>query len=234
MTQAAETAPARIASDTQLVAGVSAAHFVSHYYIIILPPLFAFVRGGLWRQLYRARPRPHRIQCRHRAWPDAGRLSWSTGSVARVLLISGLLLGAARLCARRARQFVLVVRRDVRARRPRQHGLSPGRLRDAVASCAGRADQPRFFDPHLRGHARLDRGAGQPSADAEPMGLARRLHRRGAAWHRRGDVAGHPRRAGAARRGQTKKRRERTGRLAVCWSARRSCSICSCSRCSRW
>ena len=47
MTQAAETAPARIADDTQLVASVSAAHFVSHYYIIILPPLFGFVRALL-------------------------------------------------------------------------------------------------------------------------------------------------------------------------------------------
>ena len=43
MTQAAETVPARITSDTQIVAGVSAAHFVSHYYILILPPVFGFV-----------------------------------------------------------------------------------------------------------------------------------------------------------------------------------------------
>ena len=33
------------ASDTRMIAGISAAHFVSHYYILILPPLFAFVRA---------------------------------------------------------------------------------------------------------------------------------------------------------------------------------------------
>ncbi len=35
----------RRADDIRLVAGVSAAHFVSHYYILVLPPLFAFVRA---------------------------------------------------------------------------------------------------------------------------------------------------------------------------------------------
>jgi MFS family permease len=33
------------ASDIRIIAGVSAAHFVSHYYILILPPLFGFVRA---------------------------------------------------------------------------------------------------------------------------------------------------------------------------------------------
>jgi MFS family permease len=36
---------ARRADDVRLVAGVSAAHFVSHYYMLALPPLFAFVRA---------------------------------------------------------------------------------------------------------------------------------------------------------------------------------------------
>ena len=31
--------------DVRLVAGVSAAHFVSHFYMLVLPPLFAFVRA---------------------------------------------------------------------------------------------------------------------------------------------------------------------------------------------
>lgn len=37
-------APAR-AEDTRVIAVVSAAHFVSHYYILLLPPLFLFVRA---------------------------------------------------------------------------------------------------------------------------------------------------------------------------------------------
>jgi len=46
MTQATELAFApRRADDIRLIAGVSAAHFVSHYYTLILAPLFAFVRA---------------------------------------------------------------------------------------------------------------------------------------------------------------------------------------------
>jgi MFS family permease len=46
MTQATDLAFAtRRADDVRLIAGVSAAHFVSHYYILVLPPLFAFIRA---------------------------------------------------------------------------------------------------------------------------------------------------------------------------------------------
>ena len=46
MTQATELAyTTRRAGEFRLIAGVSAAHFVSHYYILVLPPLFAFIRA---------------------------------------------------------------------------------------------------------------------------------------------------------------------------------------------
>lgn len=46
MTQAADGALAgRRAGDTRLILSVSAAHFISHYYLLALPPLFAFVRA---------------------------------------------------------------------------------------------------------------------------------------------------------------------------------------------
>jgi MFS transporter, FSR family, fosmidomycin resistance protein len=45
MTQAAEALPARRASETKLVAGVCFAHLVSHYYMLTLAPLFAFIRA---------------------------------------------------------------------------------------------------------------------------------------------------------------------------------------------
>ncbi len=46
MTQATDLAyNSRRAGEFRLIAGVSAAHFVSHYYILVLPPLFAFVRA---------------------------------------------------------------------------------------------------------------------------------------------------------------------------------------------
>ena len=46
MTEAPKiTFPARRTDDFRLVAGVSTAHFVSHFYMLVLPPLFAFVRA---------------------------------------------------------------------------------------------------------------------------------------------------------------------------------------------
>jgi FSR family fosmidomycin resistance protein-like MFS transporter len=45
MAEANLALPAPRASDAKLIAGVSAAHFVSHYYILLLPPLFEFVRA---------------------------------------------------------------------------------------------------------------------------------------------------------------------------------------------
>ncbi len=46
MTEATNlTFAARRTDDVRLVAGVSAAHFVSHFYMLVLPPLFAFVKA---------------------------------------------------------------------------------------------------------------------------------------------------------------------------------------------
>jgi MFS family permease len=46
MTEAtAHTFSTRRADDIRLVTGVSTAHFVSHFYMLVLPPLFAFVRA---------------------------------------------------------------------------------------------------------------------------------------------------------------------------------------------
>lgn len=46
MTEATDrTFAARRAGDARLIGGVSAAHFVSHFYLLVLPPLFAFVRA---------------------------------------------------------------------------------------------------------------------------------------------------------------------------------------------
>jgi MFS family permease len=45
MTQATDLAFTTRAADSRVIAGVSAAHFVSHFYMLVLPPLFAFVRA---------------------------------------------------------------------------------------------------------------------------------------------------------------------------------------------
>src|ERR1700687_3550532 len=46
MTQATDLAfSSRRTSDLRLIASISAAHFVSHFYMLVLPPLFVFVRA---------------------------------------------------------------------------------------------------------------------------------------------------------------------------------------------
>jgi MFS family permease len=45
MAQATDQLGAARAGDSRVIATVGAAHFVSHYYILVLPPLFAFVRA---------------------------------------------------------------------------------------------------------------------------------------------------------------------------------------------
>ena len=46
MTEATDLSfAARPTDDTRLIAGVSAVHFISHFYMLVLPPLFAFVRA---------------------------------------------------------------------------------------------------------------------------------------------------------------------------------------------
>src|SRR5260370_13538397 len=46
MAQAAELLTPARASETKLVAGVCFAHLVSHYYMLMLAPLFAFIRAA--------------------------------------------------------------------------------------------------------------------------------------------------------------------------------------------
>src|SRR5260370_21237103 len=45
MTEAAQALPASRASESKLVTGVCFAHLVSHYYMLTLAPLFAFIRA---------------------------------------------------------------------------------------------------------------------------------------------------------------------------------------------
>ena len=48
----------------RLVAGVSAAHFVSHFYMLVLPPLFAFVRADYGVSYTEIGPGADRVQRR--------------------------------------------------------------------------------------------------------------------------------------------------------------------------
>ncbi len=51
MTQAISV-PVRRFGELRVVAPICAAHFLSHYYMILLAPLFAFVRADYRRELH--------------------------------------------------------------------------------------------------------------------------------------------------------------------------------------
>jgi MFS family permease len=95
MTQTAELPlPTARASESKLIALVCAAHFVSHYYIILLAPLFIFVRedfGVSYTELGLALVMFNVVSAVFQT--PAGFLADRVG--ARLVLIAGLLLGAA-------------------------------------------------------------------------------------------------------------------------------------------
>src|SRR6266508_958103 len=94
MTQAAEALPANRASETKLVAGVCFAHLVSHYYMLTLAPLFAFIRadfGVTYTELSLALTAFNVVSAVLQT--PVGFFIDRTG--ARINLIGGLLLGSA-------------------------------------------------------------------------------------------------------------------------------------------
>ena len=94
MSEATERLPASRSGHARIVGVVSAAHFVSHYYILLLPPLFPFVRadyGVTYTELGFALAAFNVVSAALQT--PAGFLVDRLG--ARVLLIAGLLLGAA-------------------------------------------------------------------------------------------------------------------------------------------
>jgi MFS family permease len=96
MTQAAEALTASRASETKLVAGVCFAHLVSHYYMLTLAPLFAFIRadfGVTYTQLSLALTAFNVVSAISQT--PVGFFVDRTGP--RVNLIGGLLLGSAAL-----------------------------------------------------------------------------------------------------------------------------------------
>jgi MFS family permease len=97
MTQAADrTFGLRRAGDARLIGSVSAAHFVSHFYLLVLPPLFAFVRtdyGVTYTELGLALTVLNAV---------SAVLQTPAGFIidrinARLVLVAGLLLGAVAL-----------------------------------------------------------------------------------------------------------------------------------------
>ena len=170
MTQLTDATPtAARNNDARIIPLVCAAHFVSHFYILVLPPLFPFIRDFYGVSYTAARLRADRVQHHHRAVPDAGRLP---GRPDRRALGAGRRACARRRVprGRRAVPVVLAAGRDVRAARRRERRLPSGRLRDPVATRLERARQPGLLAPHLRG---LSRHRGDAGHDADPAAGAR-------------------------------------------------------------
>lgn len=93
MTQATEILPTTRTSETRLVASVCLAHLVSHYYIVLLAPLFVFIRadyGVSYTELAFALTFFHLVSTVLQT--PAGFLVDRTD--ARLNLVAGLLLGA--------------------------------------------------------------------------------------------------------------------------------------------
>ena len=100
--------------ENRLVAGVCLAHLVSHYYMMLLAPLFVFIRadyGVSYTELGLALTAFNVVSAVLQT--PVGFLVDRIG--ARINLIGGLLLGAGRGRGRGARRLVLGVHRDVRA-----------------------------------------------------------------------------------------------------------------------
>ncbi len=92
MTEATERLPAARSGYARLVGFISAAHFVSHYYILLLPPLFPFVRadyGVSYTELGLALAAFNVVSAALQT--PAGFLVDRLG--ARILLVAGLLIG---------------------------------------------------------------------------------------------------------------------------------------------
>jgi MFS transporter, FSR family, fosmidomycin resistance protein len=92
MTEATERLPAASSGYAGLVGFISAAHFVSHYYILLLPPLFPFVRadyGVSYTELGLALAAFNVVSAALQT--PAGFLVDRLG--ARILLVAGLLIG---------------------------------------------------------------------------------------------------------------------------------------------
>jgi MFS transporter, FSR family, fosmidomycin resistance protein len=98
MAQAAELLTPARASETKLVAGVCFAHLVSHYYMLMLAPLFAFIRadfGVTYTELSLALTTFNVVSAVSQT--PVGFFIDRTG--ARINLIGGLLLGSAGRCS---------------------------------------------------------------------------------------------------------------------------------------
>ena len=173
MTQAISVRTIRPA-ESRLIAAVCGAHFMSHYYMLLLAPLFVFVRGDFkvsYTELALALTVFNVV---------SGMLQTPVGFLvdrigARMVLIVGLAVSTvAYAIAGLANSYWVFVA---------MYGLGglgntvfhPADYSLLVASCAEGASRPGVRFPHLRRHRRLGHRAGNAVVHASLFRLARRL-----------------------------------------------------------
>ena len=176
MTQAVElplAAPPR-AAETKLVWSVCFAHFVSHYYILLLAPLFIFVREDYGVSYTELGLGVDRLPCGLDRAADAGRLPGRP--LERALHADrGLLIGACAFAiAGLVNSFWVFVAMFALA------GLGNTVYHPADYALAGtarpvRARGAHLLLSHLRRHARQRGGAGDAGLSAHHDGLAQRF-----------------------------------------------------------
>ena len=185
MTQATDILRPARASETKLIAGVCTAHLVSHYYMVLLAPLFAFIRadyGVSYTELGLALTAFSVVSAVLQT--PVGFFVDRTG--ARINLIGGLLLGAVAVpMAGLVNSFPVFIA-NVRGAGPRQYRLSSVRLHLALRARRAGARHPRFLLPHLLRHDRRGHRARHAPVHGADGGLARRVSWRLAARRRRG------------------------------------------------
>ena len=187
--------------DAKVISIVAVAHFVSHVYIMLLPPIFLLVKDhfGVGYTEIALALTAYNVMSALLQTP-AGFLVDRIG--ARVMLTGGLILERHRDLRRGPAAGLLVLPDRLRAARRRQHRLSPGRLFDPVGHGRRQAHGQGLLDPHLRGLPRQRRDARPGGRRGRAVGLERRLHLRGGIVLRRGAAADGDRQRAAARPAQ--------------------------------
>ena len=165
-------------AETRVIASVSAAHFVSHFYFLVLPPLFVFVRdeyGLSYTELALAITVFNIVSAIFQT--PAGLLADRIGAF--TVLVAGLVLGAIAFALTglvHSYWFLVAMFGIAGLANTVYHPADYALL---VAPRRGRAHGQRVFNSHFRRHAGRRRRPGHYPVRTNVGRLARCVHRGG-------------------------------------------------------